>query len=216
MQSLERDKCDDVLAYLPSRLTRAMFVSRDREKLLNAIIYFLGATNHCHTLKLFKLLNFADFEHFRQSGRTIFNLKYRALPKGPVPTELFDEIKRGGGADLRAAIALYEVKDEITDALLKRDLKARGKFDKQFFTKREFKILERIAEFFRDLKAEDMSEFSHQNNKPWRSVYGEKGEGSGRLIPPELILDSEPLMHEVPTISRDELEDRKDLLRDIA
>ncbi|WP_456664297.1 Panacea domain-containing protein [Bradyrhizobium sp. LB13.1] len=61
-----------------------MFVSRDREKLINAIIYFLGATNHCHTLKLFKLLNFADFEHFRQTGRTIFNLDYKALPKGPV------------------------------------------------------------------------------------------------------------------------------------
>jgi uncharacterized phage-associated protein len=193
-----------------------LFVSRDREKLVNAIIYFLGATKHCHTLKLFKLLNFTDFEHFRQTGRTIFNLKYRALPKGPVPTELFDEIKRGGGNDLKAAISLYEVKDGVTDALLRRDLKARANFDKQYFTKRELKILERVAEFFRDLKAEDMSEFSHQNNKPWKSVYGEKGEGSGKLIPPELVLDTEPLVHEVPTISRDELEDRKALLRDIA
>jgi uncharacterized phage-associated protein len=193
-----------------------MFVSRDREKLLNAIIYFLGATNHCHTLKLFKLLNFADFEHFRQTGRTIFNLKYRALPMGPVPTELYDEIKRGGGADLKAAISLYEVKDEITDALLRRDLKARGKFDKQYFTKREIKILERVADFFRDLKAVDMSEFSHQNKMPWKLVFGEKGEGNGRFISPELILDTEALMKETPTISKDELEDRKDLLRDIA
>ena len=55
-----------------------MFVSRDREKLLNAIIYFLRETKHCHTLKLFKLLNFADFEHFRQKGRTITGLEYRA------------------------------------------------------------------------------------------------------------------------------------------
>jgi hypothetical protein len=70
-----------------------MFVSRDREKLLNAIIYFLRETKHCHTLKLFKLLNFSDFEHFRQTGRTIFGLDYRALPKGPVPTTLLDEIK---------------------------------------------------------------------------------------------------------------------------
>jgi uncharacterized phage-associated protein len=193
-----------------------LFVSHDREKLLNAIIYFLGATSHCHTLKLFKLLNFTDFEHFRQTGRTIFNLRYRALPKGPVPTELLEEIKRGGGSDLKAAVTLYEVKDEVTDALLRRDLKARAKFDKQYFTKRELKILERVAEFFRDLKAEDMSEFSHQKSNPWKSVYGEKGEGSGRLISPELILDTEPLMKEAPTISRDELEDRKALLRDIA
>jgi hypothetical protein len=43
-----------------------MFVSRDREKLINAIIYFLRETKHCHTLKLFKLLYFADFEHFNR------------------------------------------------------------------------------------------------------------------------------------------------------
>src|SRR6266487_2009842 len=95
-----------------------MFVSHDREKLLNAIVYFLRSTNHCHTLKLFKLLNFADFEHFRQKGRTITRLEYRALPKGPVPTTLLEEIKRGGNEDLKAAVSLFEVKDEITDALL--------------------------------------------------------------------------------------------------
>src|SRR6185295_2521583 len=114
-----------------------MFVSRDREKLINAIIYFLGATNHCHTLKLFKLLNFADFEHFRQTGRTITGLEYRALPKGPVPTELLYELRHGAGRDLKDAVTFFEVKDEITDALLRRDLKPRVEFDKKWFSKRE-------------------------------------------------------------------------------
>lgn len=193
-----------------------MFVSRDREKLLNAIIYFLGATSHCHTLKLFKLLNFSDFEHFRQTGRTIFNLDYRALPMGPVPTKLFDEIKRGGESDLKAAINLFPVKDDITDAVLRRDLKVRGKFDKQYFSKRELRIIERIAEFFRDLKADDMSEFSHRKGEPWRAIYGPKGEGTGKLIPPDLSLNAEPLIKDAPIISREELEDRRDALRDIA
>src|SRR6266478_5627898 len=102
-----------------------MFVSRDREKLINAIIYFLRETKHCHTLKLFKLLNFSDFEHFRQTGRTIFGLDYRALPKGPVPTQLNNELKRGGNDDLRAAIALWEKRDDLTDELLRRDLKSK-------------------------------------------------------------------------------------------
>ncbi|MGX1321802.1 putative phage-associated protein [Bradyrhizobium sp. USDA 377] len=193
-----------------------MFVSRDREKLLNAIIYFLGATNHCHTLKLFKLLNFADFEHFRQTGRTIFNLDYRALPKGPVPTKLFDEIKRGGDADLKSAVAIHKIKDDINDALLRRDLKAKSKFDKQYFSKRELQIIETVAEFFRDLKAEDMSEFSHRKGEPWRTTYGDKGQGSGKLISPDLILNGEALLKDSPTISRDELEDRRELLKGIA
>ncbi len=207
-------ECHTLLQTRPDLLD-AMFVSRDREKLLNAIVYFLRETQHCHTLKLFKLLNFSDFEHFRQAGRTIFGLQYRALPKGPVPTALLEEIKRGGGKDLRNAIALFEVKDEITDALLRRDLKARVQFEKKWFTKRELKVMARIAEFFRDLKADDMSEFSHENKKPWASVYN-NGKGTGHLIPPELALKAEPLMHEIPTIDSDELEYRKELLRDIA
>lgn len=192
-----------------------MFVSREREKLLNAIVYFLRETNRCHTLKLFKLLNFADFEHFRQTGRTITGLDYRALPKGPVPTKLFEEIKRGGNKDLTAAINLVEVKDGITDALLRRDLKARAQFDKKWFTPRELKVLARIAEFFRDLPAEDMTKFSHENTKPWATTY-DNGKGEGRLIPPELTFDAAPLMNEVPNIDREELEYRKELLRDTA
>jgi uncharacterized phage-associated protein len=192
-----------------------MFVSRDREKLLNAIVYFLRETKHCHTLKLFKLLNFSDFEHFRQTGRTIFGLEYHALPKGPVPTKLFDEIKRGGENDLKAVINLVEVNDEITGKLKRRDLKPRAAFDKKWFTPRELKVLARIAEFFRDLKADDMSEFSHANKKPWASVY-DNGKGTGHLIPPELVFDAEPLMHEVPNIDPDDLKYRKELLRDTA
>jgi uncharacterized phage-associated protein len=192
-----------------------MFVSRNREKLINAILYFLRETKHCHTLKLFKLLNFADFEHFRQIGRTITGLDYRALPKGPVPTKLYEELKRGGDQDLKAAIALFEVKDEITDALLRRDLKARAEFDKQWFSKRELQVLARVAEFFRDLKAEDMTEFSHENKRPWASTYDD-GKGTGKLIDPDLVLSTPPLMNEFPTISKEELEDRRELIRDDA
>lgn len=192
-----------------------MFVSRDREKLLNAIVYFLRETEHCHTLKLFKLLNFSDFEHFRQTGRTIFKLEYRAFPKGPVPSELWDEIKRGGDRDLRDAVSIREIKDDITDELLRRDLKPRIAFDKKYFTPRELKIMARIAEFFKELKAEDMSEFSHMKGSPWRKIF-ENGKGNGKLIPPNLSLDSDALVHDAPTIDRDELEDRQEALRDIA
>jgi uncharacterized phage-associated protein len=195
--------------------SQPMFVSRNREKLINAIVYFLKETNHCHTLKLCKLLNFSDFEHFRQTGRTITGLQYRALPKGPVPTELLAEIKRGGESDLRSAVAQFEVNDEITDALLRRDLKPRKPFEAKWFSKRELRILERVADFFRDLRAEDMSEFSHRSRKPWSEIFSD-GKGAGKLIPPELAFKAEPLMHEAPTIDAEEFEKRKELLRDIA
>lgn len=118
-------------------------------------------------------------------------------------------MKRGGGKDLKAAINLTEIKDDITGELKRRDLKARAASDKQWFTPRELKVLARIAEFFRDLKADDMSEFSHKSKKPWASVY-QNGKGQGLLIPPELVFDAEPLMHEVPSIEPEELKYRKE------
>jgi uncharacterized phage-associated protein len=192
-----------------------MFVSRDREKLINAIVYFLRETKHCHTLKLFKLLYFADFEHFRQKGRTIFGLDYSALPKGPVPIALLEELKRGGEKDLKSAISIFEIKDDVTDQLLRRDLKTRANFDAKFFTKRELKILQRVAEFFRELHADDMSEFSHESKKPWAETY-QNGKGQNRLIDPALALTASRLVHDVPTIESEELDRRKELLRDIA
>ena len=42
-------------------------------------------------MKLFKLLYLLDFEHFRQTGRSVTGLEYRALKMGPVPSELFQQ-----------------------------------------------------------------------------------------------------------------------------
>jgi uncharacterized phage-associated protein len=192
-----------------------LFVSRDREKLINAIIYFLRETKHVHTLKLFKLLYFSDFEHFRQKGRTIFGLDYSALAKGPVPIKLLDELSKGGNADLKNSVAVFTIKDDITDQLLRRDLKSRAEFNPRYFSKREMKILSTVAEFFKEFRAEDMSEFSHQLKMPWEKTW-RNGLGKNHKINPELALEGPVLLHQEATIDREELERRKELLRDIA
>jgi len=191
---------------------RAMFVSHEREKLLNALIYFIRETKHAHTLKLFKLLNFLDFEHFRQTGRTVTGLDYQAFPNGPVPRELWEELKRGGEPDLRQSIAMWAEKDEITDAVLRRVFKPRGAFDSKYFTKRELKIMERLALFFKEYNAESMTEFSHGYRKPWSKIWND-GKGRDATIPPELSLDAEALISDVPNIEKQELEFRKELRR---
>jgi uncharacterized phage-associated protein len=192
-----------------------MFVSRDREKLLNALVYFIRETKHAHTLKLFKLLNFLDFEHFRQTGRTVTGLEYQAFKNGPVPRELWKEFQRGGDPDLRNTIAMWSEKDDISDAVLRRVFKPRGAFDSKYFTKRELKIMERLAFFFNETKAEDMTEFSHGYKRPWTKIWND-GKGKNDLIPPELSLESDPIIADVPNIDRQELEYRRELLRDSA
>jgi hypothetical protein len=204
-----------------------MLVTREREKLLSAIIYFVRSTKHCHTLKLFKLLNFLDFEHFRQTGRTVTGLHYSAWPMGPVPDELWHEFAAGGKPDLNSVITIIEddgqpsraalrtVDDEEWEggkkAYRKRMLKPKRPFDRSIFTKRELLIMDRLSEFFKEFRADDMKEFSHMKRLPWKRVFG-TGEGKGHPIPPELSLESQPIINEMPTIDEDERRYRELLL----
>src|SRR5271169_4725443 len=88
-----------------------------------------------------------------------------------------------GECRLKAAVALWDERDELSDELLRRVLKPKVAFDPKFFTKRELKILERVAEFFKEFKATDMSEFSHVKHLPWAQVY-QGGKGTGKTIKP--------------------------------
>jgi uncharacterized phage-associated protein len=187
-----------------------MIVERQREKLINAIIYFVQNTKHCHTLKLFKLLNFLDFEHYRQTGRSVTGQRYVAWKQGPAPNALWHELQKGGGKDFQRAILLVAEKDDLTEKLLRRELKPKTSFDKKIFTKRELAIMERLAFFFADLKAENMSDFSHKQGLPWKTVFG-KGEGEGKEIPISLALKAEPIDKNTPTIDDDELKYREAL-----
>jgi len=188
-----------------------MIVNRDREKLINAMIYFVQNTKHCHTLKLFKLLNFLDFEHFRQTGKSVTGQRYVAWKRGPAPNALWHELQHGGDADMQSSLRIIQHTDGATGASLFKEIKPRAAFNKSLFSKRELAIMERLAFFFADLKADDMSEFSHDKNLPWRKVYA-GGDGEGKTIPLELSLDSEPIIKEAPTIDREELAFRNDLV----
>lgn len=68
-----------------------MLVSHEREKMINAIVDFANHTRHLGKIKLFKLCYLLDFEHFRQTGRSVTGLDCRAWKFGPVPVALEQE-----------------------------------------------------------------------------------------------------------------------------
>jgi hypothetical protein len=59
-----------------------MLITYERNKLINAIVYFAQNTQHLGKTKLFKLLYLLDFEHFRQTGRSVTGLDYYACCVG--------------------------------------------------------------------------------------------------------------------------------------
>jgi uncharacterized phage-associated protein len=191
-----------------------IFVSRKREKLVNAINFFVRNTHHRHTLKLFKLLNFLDFEHYRQTGFGVTGLEYVAWPQGPVPRALWQELRKGGGMDLRKSVAVVPIKDDLTDVLMRRDLKPTEPFRASLFTKRELRIMETLAEIFLDARGQDMSEVSHAKALPWGKIF-QDGTGRGKVIPYELAVSSEPIIGSMPSLSDEEIAYRKDAFKEL-
>lgn len=189
-----------------------MLVSHEREKLINAIVFFVSKTKHCHTLKLFKLLNFLDFEHFRQTGFSVTGSEYRAWENGPAPSALWHELDRPG-PDLAGAVSISWAKDDLTGEPIRRDIRARRRFDPSHFTPRELEIMGLLAEIFRDAPGVDMTEVSHAPNLPWGKVY-QGGQGKSRVIPYSLSLDSKPILPTFPNMDRGEFEHRQRLFAD--
>lgn len=62
-------------------------------KLKAVVLYIVNKCVEIDYLHIFKILYFADREHFAKYGRRIIDDTYCALPKGPVPSFLFDALK---------------------------------------------------------------------------------------------------------------------------
>jgi uncharacterized phage-associated protein len=147
-----------------------MIVTHHREKLINAIIYFADHTKYCGKTKLLKLLYFLDFTHFKQMGKSVTGLDYFAWQMGPVPKELFEELSGNMKPDMSASIHDLPAGEGF------QQIRPKKKFDSQYFSKKEIKLLEELAFIFEDAKADAMVESTHLKNEPWDRTLKEKGE----------------------------------------
>ncbi|MFH0727104.1 MAG: Panacea domain-containing protein [Pseudomonadota bacterium] len=161
-----------------------MIITHHREKLINAIIYFANHTKYCGKTKLLKLLYFLDFSHFKQTGRSVTGLDYFAWKMGPVPKELFEEISGNMKSDMKDAI-----QELVADPEGFQPIRPQKKFDGQFFSKKEKRLLEDISFIFKDANADAMVESTHLKSEPWDKTLKEKGEF--KKIDYMLAVDSE-------------------------
>ena len=145
----------------------AMLIDHQREKLINLIIYFATHTKRFHKVKLFKLLYFLDFEHYSLTGRNVTGLDYYAWDNGPCPKDLHEEID-DPRSDMKESITFSSISYKNGDRL---DIKPLKKFDPKHFSKRELRILEGLAEEYKNTLAKDMIEETHLENLPWHQIY---------------------------------------------
>lgn len=160
-----------------------MLRDRSREKLIQAILYFAHNTLYLGKIKLFKLLYLLDFEHFRETGRSVTGMEYRAWKMGPVPIELvqqWDDLDE----DLAAAIEIQpaQVIDYVRECVVPL-----ADFDPQQFSKRELRLMHSIAAQYRDTMSDRMIDVTHAENGAWHKAW-EDGAGSNRVIEYALAL----------------------------
>ena len=145
-----------------------------KEKRINAIRYLCRHSKYLTETKLYKLLYFLDFLHFREVGRPVTDLEYFAWDFGPVPAKLFFEIKEKK-APKEILMCIIEERDELTGEKKGLTFKSLQPPDLNVFSEREAEILKRVADIFRDAKAKDMTEITHLKNEPWHRTLQTKG-----------------------------------------
>lgn len=163
-----------------------MLISHERERLLNAIVYFAEHTNHCGKTKLIKLLFLLDFEHYRATGRSVTGLDYFAWPKGPVPVCLHSELDEPN-ADMVETLC---IRPEWVFRYKRMKIVPRRSFDPSHFSKRELRLLESLSIEYKTKNAEEMVEVTHAENGAWARVWAD-GLGLNEKIPYELAVDGE-------------------------
>src|SRR5262245_35848072 len=155
-----------------------MLISRNREKLINAIVYFASNTRYCGKVKLFKLLYLLDFAHYRETGRSVTGLDYVAWKLGPVPVELaqeWDQLE----PDMAEAIEI--VPEKVIDYERERVV-PRARFDDSLFTRRELTLMQRIVEQHAKDLSKPMVNVTHEERGPWATIW-DNGRGLNQRIP---------------------------------
>ncbi len=158
-----------------------MLVTHQREKLVNAILYFAHHTESLGKIKLLKLLYLLDFEHFAQTGRSVTGMDYAAWKFGPVPVRVMQEWD-DPEPDLAAAISIEPTK---VIHYSRENIVPKASFDDRHFTKRELRIMEGLAEKYHDTLSPDMIDVTHAENGAWAKVW-QDGKGMNQIIPYDL------------------------------
>ncbi len=142
------------------------------DKTINVILYFSKNVKFLGKTKLYKLLYYLDFTHFKETGKSVTGYNYFAWDFGPVPKTLYEEL------DCVEENLPEEFKKKINITKLDKfhEIRAKAPINIAVFSKREIRILKELSDIFKYDRAKDMKEISHLKGDPWDRTIEEKGE----------------------------------------
>jgi len=144
-----------------------------KERIENALLFF--ARNHYKKTKnylsqtfLYKYLAFFEFRYLKKTGSMPLELTYKAMKRGPVPLEIYDN-RAIPNYFSKVIFEPFQTKDRKTRYLIKPN----GKFNPDYFAEAEIEEMNDLIEIFAQkwVRATEMSEASHQAIKAWRETH---------------------------------------------
>lgn len=125
-------------------------------KIKSMLAYFARFTNNLYTVKLMKLLWYADALAFLKTGRAMTGLVYTHMPKGALPIG-HDKICKLDSVDRE--------EEEIYNNMATKFIpKAIDTIDESLFTLEELSILQEVCERFKDISGSELSNIIHQED----------------------------------------------------
>lgn len=176
-----------------SYLASVTLEERRREKLKNAVLYFVKNDKTVGLTKLMKLLFYLDFKLYRECGESLTGQTYEAWKFGPVPAEVWRELheKQDCSLNLSTVVKIIPTREDPRDEATGIKLTAipSAKFSDRYFTGREVQALKVISEIFKGIPASAVVEASHARNTPWHATIKDEKKGEKAPIDYELALD---------------------------
>lgn len=128
-------------------------------KRITHLILFFADTLHPWKTQLNKLLFYADFLHFKNQGRSISGIRYRAIQNGPVPhnyDSLFEYLINNHWITITKIEFPNNFEGERFELAEDRTL------DQSLFSEEEMITLESVAKHFEGITAQEISLRSHR------------------------------------------------------
>ncbi|GHT30903.1 hypothetical protein AGMMS49574_11680 [Bacteroidia bacterium] len=164
-----------------SKQTRHSNMSYDDFLKLKAVVLFvLEKCPSIDMIHLFKIIYFADKNHFATYGRRIVNDTFFAMQNGPVPSALYNAVKLAKGDKTISKDELLllisnaiEVTTEVTKNKEKDKLKATEHPDMDELSSTDIRFLTQSISENKDLSFNKLSLKSH--DAAWEEAWNKKG-----------------------------------------
>lgn len=178
-----KQKSSFFVFYLSSQFkiyTLPMFRALLNDKIGTVVRHFAAQIPHLSLTKLLKLLYITDETAMQETGTPITWLEYRAWKHGPVPAEIYQEIKHGEkltiGRRLFSLDNYIQIKRQESPKRMGQEevyIIAIGEDDLSMLSAYEVELLDKVIQQFGNMNATELIDYLHEEGSLWHKAVQE-------------------------------------------